>query len=223
MIFDWAFFDWSYALDILPALLRAAANTLQVTVSGFAIALLLGLFLALCQRSRWRTLAWPARALIEFIRSTPLLIQVYFLYYVLPNFSLSLSAMQAGVISIGLHYACYLAEVYRGGIDAVPPAQWEAATALNMTPLVAYRRIILPQALKPILPPIGNYLIALLKETTVLSAITVVEIMQQAKNLGAEHFRYLEPVTLAGLFFLAVSLGLSTCVRALESRLEQTP
>jgi len=213
-------FDWHHALAILPQLLRAAVNTLQVTVAGFAIALAGGLFLALCKRSRLAALAWPARGLIEFIRSTPLLIQVYFIYYVLPNFSVTLSAMQAGIIGIGLHYACYLAEVYRGGLESVPPAQWEAATALNLTPAAAYRRIILPQALTPILPPIGNYLIAMLKETTVLSAITVVEIMQQAKNLGAEHFRYLEPITLAGLFFLAVSIALSRCVGRLETRQE---
>jgi len=219
-LLDGRLFDWAYALAILPPLLRATVNTLQITMAGFAIALVVGLFLALCKRSRHNALSCLAHGVIEFVRSTPLLIQVYFIYYVLPDFSVTLTAMQAGIIGIGLHYACYLAEVYRGGLESVPSAQWEAATALNMTAAATYRRIILPQALKPIAPPIGNYLIAMLKETTVLSAITVVEIMQQAKNLGAEHFRYLEPVTLAGLFFLGVSMVLSRCVRWFESRLE---
>ncbi|AXA57070.1 ectoine/hydroxyectoine ABC transporter permease subunit EhuD [Pseudomonas thivervalensis] len=213
-------FDWSYAAQILPDLLRASLNTVGITLIGFLIAIVLGLFLAIGRRSRKFWLSWPATAVIEFIRSTPLLIQVYFLYYVLPNYGLSLTAMQVGILGIGLHYACYIAEVYRSGLDAVPRAQWEAVTALNIAPYDAYRNIILPQALRPIVPPLGNYLVAMLKDTPVLSAITVVEIMQQAKNIGSEHFRYLEPITLVGLFFLALSLALAYLVRRLETRME---
>ncbi|SCW68527.1 ectoine/hydroxyectoine ABC transporter permease subunit EhuD [Pseudomonas sp. NFACC05-1] len=213
-------FDWSYAAQILPDLLRASLNTVGITLVGFLIAIVLGLFLAIGRRSRTFWLSWPATAVIEFIRSTPLLIQVYFLYYVLPNYGLSLTAMQVGILGIGLHYACYIAEVYRSGLDAVPRAQWEAVTALNIAPYDAYRNIILPQALRPIVPPLGNYLVAMLKDTPVLSAITVVEIMQQAKNIGSENFRYLEPVTMVGLFFLALSLALAYLVRRLETRME---
>ena len=213
-------FDWSYAAQILPDLLRASLNTVGITLIGFLIAIVLGLFLAIGRRSRRVWLSWPATGVIEFIRSTPLLIQVYFLYYVLPNYGLSLTAMQVGILGIGLHYACYIAEVYRSGLDAVPRAQWEAVTALNIAPYDAYRNIILPQALRPIIPPLGNYLVAMLKDTPVLSAITVVEIMQQAKNIGSEHFRYLEPITLVGLFFLALSLALAYLVRRLETRME---
>ncbi|MBA1377920.1 ectoine/hydroxyectoine ABC transporter permease subunit EhuD [Pseudomonas brassicacearum] len=213
-------FDWSYAAQILPDLLRASLNTVGITLIGFLIAIVLGLFLAIGRRSRKFWLSWPATAVIEFIRSTPLLIQVYFLYYVLPNYGLSLTAMQVGIVGIGLHYACYIAEVYRSGLDAVPRAQWEAVTALNIAPYDAYRNIILPQALRPIVPPLGNYLVAMLKDTPVLSAITVVEIMQQAKNIGSENFRYLEPITMVGLFFLALSLALAYLVRRLETRME---
>ncbi|MFL7963988.1 polar amino acid transport system permease protein [Pseudomonas sp. NFIX10] len=213
-------FDWSYAAHILPDLLRASLNTVGITLIGFLIAIVLGLFLAIGRRSRKFWLSWPATAVIEFIRSTPLLIQVYFLYYVLPNYGLSLTAMQVGILGIGLHYACYIAEVYRSGLDAVPRAQWEAVTALNIAPYNAYRNIILPQALRPIVPPLGNYLVAMLKDTPVLSAITVVEIMQQAKNIGSENFRYLEPITMVGLFFLALSLALAYLVRRLETRME---
>jgi len=198
----------------------AALTTIGIALAGFAIAVVLGLFLAIGRRSRLRWLSWPITGLIEFIRSTPLLIQVYFLFYVFPNYGLNLSAMQAGIIGIALHYACYTAEVYRAGLDAVPRSQWEAVTALNMKPWTAYRDVILPQALRPVLPALGNYLISILKDTPVLSAITVVEIMQRAKNIGSESFRYLEPITMIGVFFLILSLGLAWCVRRLENRME---
>jgi len=217
------FFDWNFALSILPDLLKASLNTLLITFAGFAIAIVVGLLLAIARRSNQLWLSWPVAGLIEFIRSTPLLIQVYFLFYVFPNYGLNLTALQAGILGIALHYACYTAEVYRAGLDAVPRGQWEAVTALNMAPLTAYRNIILPQALRPILPALGNYLVAMLKDTPVLSAITVVEIMQQAKNIGSESVRYLEPITMVGLFFLALSLALAWCVRRMEDRLEVTP
>ncbi|MCQ4297731.1 ectoine/hydroxyectoine ABC transporter permease subunit EhuD [Pseudomonas stutzeri] len=214
------FFDWQFAREILPRLLDASLTTIGIALAGFAIAVVLGLFLAIGRRSRLRWLSWPITGLIEFIRSTPLLIQVYFLFYVFPNYGLNLSAMQAGIIGIALHYACYTAEVYRAGLDAVPRSQWEAVTALNMKPWTAYRDVILPQALRPVLPALGNYLISILKDTPVLSAITVVEIMQRAKNIGSESFRYLEPITMVGIFFLILSLGLAWCVRRLENRME---
>ena len=214
------FFDWEFAWSILPRLLDASLKTIGITLAGFSIAIVLGLFLAIGRRSPLRWLSWPVTGLIEFIRSTPLLIQVYFLFFVAPAYGLNLTALQAGIIGIALHYACYTAEVYRAGLDAVPRAQWEAVTALNMKPLTAYRKIILPQALRPILPALGNYLISMLKDTPVLSAITVVEIMQRAKNIGSEHFRYLEPITMVGLFFLILSLGLAWLVRRLENRME---
>ncbi|MCD1610111.1 ectoine/hydroxyectoine ABC transporter permease subunit EhuD [Stutzerimonas kunmingensis] len=214
------FFDWQFAREILPRLLDASLTTIGIALAGFAIAVVLGLFLAIGRRSHLRWLSWPITGLIEFVRSTPLLIQVYFLFYVFPNYGLNLSAMQAGIIGIALHYACYTAEVYRAGLDAVPRSQWEAVTALNMKPWTAYRDVILPQALRPVLPALGNYLISILKDTPVLSAITVVEIMQRAKNIGSESFRYLEPITMVGLFFLILSLGLAWCVRRLENRME---
>ena len=214
------FFDWAFAREILPRPLDASLTTIGIALAGFAIAVVLGLFLAIGRRSRLRWLSWPITGLIEFIRSTPLLIQVYFLFYVFPNYGLNLSAMQAGIIGIALHYACYTAEVYRAGLDAVPRSQWEAVTALNMKPWTAYRDVILPQALRPVLPALGNYLISILKDTPVLSAITVVEIMQRAKNIGSESFRYLEPITMVGVFFLILSLGLAWCVRRLENRME---
>lgn len=210
-------FDWQFAWHILPDLLRTSLATIGITLGGFVIALALGLVLALLRRSRLPFFSWPAVAVIEFIRSTPLLIQLYFLFYVLPDYGLTMSALMTGVLGLSLHYACYVAEVYRAGLDAVPRGQWEAATALNLNPWHAYRDVILPQAIRPILPALGNYLIAMFKDTPVLSAITVVELMLQAKNIGSQTFRYIEPITMAGLFFLLVSLCAAMLVRRLEN------
>jgi polar amino acid transport system permease protein len=212
-------FDWQFAMQILPDLLRAAVYTVGITIVGFALALVGGLLLALLRRSRSRLLSWPATGVIEFVRSTPLLIQLYFLFYVLPEFGLTLSALAAGTLGIALHYSCYVAEVYRAGLNAVPRGQWEAASALSMSPWNVYSNIVLPQAIRPIVPALGNYLVAMFKDTPVLSAITVVELMLQAKNIGSQSFRYVEPITLAGLFFLIISIFVSLLVRKLEARL----
>ena len=212
-------FDWQFAMQILPDLLRAAVYTVGITIVGFALALVGGLLLALLRRSRSRLLSWPATGVIEFVRSTPLLIQLYFLFYVMPEFGLTLSALAAGTLGIALHYSCYVAEVYRAGLNAVPRGQWEAASALSMSPWNVYSNIVLPQAIRPIVPALGNYLVAMFKDTPVLSAITVVELMLQAKNIGSQSFRYVEPITLAGLFFLIISIVVSLLVRKLEARL----
>ncbi|MEO6352224.1 MAG: ectoine/hydroxyectoine ABC transporter permease subunit EhuD [Oxalobacteraceae bacterium] len=212
-------FDWQFALQILPELLRASLYTIGITLVAFALALVFGLLLAVMRRARLRWLSWPATAVIEFIRSTPLLIQLYFLFYVMPEYGLTLSALTAGTIGIALHYSCYTAEVYRAGLDSVPRGQWEAAKALSLGPGDAYRDIVLPQAVRPIVPALGNYLIAMFKDTPVLSAITVVELMLQAKNIGSQSFRYIEPITMAGLFFLLISIVAALLVRKLEAHL----
>lgn len=213
-------FDWQFALEILPDLLRASVNTVMITLIAFAFALVLGLMLALMRRAQVSFISWPAITVIEFIRSTPLLIQLYFLYYVLPEFGITLSAMVAGIIGLALHYACYTAEVYRAGLNSVQKGQWEAVKALSLPAWYGYKNIILPQAIRPIIPALGNYLIAMFKDTPVLSAITVLELMLQAKNIGSQSFRYIEPITLAGLFFLFISLFFSLLIRKLESRLQ---
>jgi polar amino acid transport system permease protein len=214
-----ALFDWQFAAQILPDLLRASLTTIIITLLAFAIALVCGLVLAMMRRARSRWLSWPATSVIEFIRSTPLLIQLYFLFYVMPDYGLTLSAFTAGIVGIALHYSCYVAEVYRAGLNAVPRGQWEAAKALSLSPWHAYRNVVLPQAIRPVLPALGNYLIAMFKDTPVLSAITVVELMLQAKNIGSQTFRYIEPITMAGLFFLVVSISVALLVRRLEAHL----
>lgn len=124
-----------------------------------------------------------------------------FLFYVLPDAGIRLSPFQTGVLALGLHYSAYLAEVYRAGIDSVPEGQWEAAQALSLSKVHTFRAVILPQALPPVIPALGNYLIAMFKDTPMLSAITVLELLQTAKIIGADTFRYIEPLTLVGILF----------------------
>ncbi len=211
--------DWAFALHILPTLGKAALLTLGITAAGFAISLVLGLVLAMLRRSRRRVIALPVGFAIEAVRGTPLLIQLYFIFFVLPDYGIILPALLTGIIAIGLHYAAYTSEAYRSGIDNVPPGQWQAAGALGLTRLQVFRYVVLPQAIPDVLPALGNYLIAMFKDTPLLSAIAVVEMMQRAKIIGSETFRYLEPITIVGLFFLAMSLVAAMLVRALERRL----
>ena len=211
--------DWQYAWDILPDLLRGSVYTVGITLVAFALALVGGLILALLRRSRIGWVSWPAASLIEFIRSTPLLIQVFFLFYVLPEYGITLSALTAGTLAIALHYSCYTAESYRAGLNAVPRGQWEAAKALSLSPQRAYFSVVFPQMIRSIIPALGNNMIGMFKETPVLSAITVVELMLQAKNIGSQSFRYLEPITMAGVFFLIISITCAVGVRKLEAKL----
>ncbi len=209
--------DWSYTLEILPVLGQASLLTVKATLLGFALAAVLGLVFAVLRMSRLIFVRWIATGIVEFIRSTPLLIQIFFLYYVMPEFGLTLDAMTAGIFALGLHYACYCAEVYRSGLDNIPKGQWEAAIALNLSPFVTFRDIIIPQAIPPLVPALGNYLVALFKETPLLSAIAVLELMQTAKILASESFQYTEPITLVGLYFLFFSLVAAALTRQLEA------
>jgi ectoine/hydroxyectoine ABC transporter, permease protein EhuD len=161
------------------------------------------------------------REMVEFIRSTPLVLQIFFVFYVGPQFGLRLSPWTAGMIAIGLHYAAYLSEVYRAGIEAVPRGQWEACRALNMSTRDTYLRVIIPQALPPSIAGMGNYLVGIFKDTPMLSVIGVAELMHAANAIGAENYRFLEPFTLVGLIFLAISLPTVGLVRLFEQRVRR--
>jgi len=213
--------DWAYAWEVLPILAEASVVTLQATLMGFVLALVLGLVFAVGRMAGPAWLRLSVAGVVEFVRSTPLLIQIFFLYYVMPDFGLTLDAMTAGVLALGLHYGAYCSEVYRAGLENVPKGQWEASLALNLSPLTTFKNVILPQAIPPIVPALGNYLVALFKETPLLSVIAVLELMQTAKILGSESFQYTEPITLVGLFFLVFSLVSAALIRRVEQRLTQ--
>jgi polar amino acid transport system permease protein len=214
--------DWDYALRCLPVLLRGLIVTVGATAGGMTLALVLGLVWAGLGVVRSPVSRRVTRLAIELVRGTPLLVQLYFLFYVLPQAGVRLSPLATGILGLGVHYGAYLAEVYRAGIDAVPRGQWEAASVLGLSRARTFGSVILPQAVVPMVPALGNYLIAMFKDTPLLSAITVLEMLQRAKLLGSAEFRYLEPLTLVGLLFLAISLPAARLLRGLEVRLERT-
>ncbi|QDU96691.1 ectoine/hydroxyectoine ABC transporter permease subunit EhuD [Lignipirellula cremea] len=213
--------SWEFAWRVLPDLLAGLVVTLEAVAAGMAVALVLGMVWAVMRRSASPLLSWPAAGLVEFLRSTPLLIQLFFLYYVLPGVGIFMPPLLTGVIGLGLYYSSYTAEVYRAGINGLPRGQWEASLALNLNGWQTYRYVILPQAIPPVLPALGNYLIAMFKDTPLLSAITVLEVLQRAKNIGNAEFRYLEPLTLVGLLYLVLSLICGAGVNWLENRLKK--
>jgi polar amino acid transport system permease protein len=213
MSFAWR---WDFTWEILPRLLWATLNTLTAAGVGYTIALVLGLIFALAQRTPWWGLTRAVRELVEFIRSTPLVLQIFFIFYVGPQFGIRLSPWVSGMIAIGLHYSAYLSEVYRAGIDGVAKGQWEACRALNMSTRDTYFRIVIPQALPPSLAGMGNYLIGIFKDTPMLSVIGVAELMHTANAIGSENYRFLEPFTLVGLIFLAISLPTAGLIRLFE-------
>ena len=215
---DWR---WDFTLDILPRLLVATGNTLLAAGLGYAIAVVLGLVLALAQRTPSRAFTMVVREIVEFIRSTPLVLQIFFVFYVAPQFGIRLSPWTAGMIAIGLHYAAYLSEVYRGGLDSVPKGQWEAATSLNLSTARTYFRVIIPQAMPPSLAGMGNYLVGILKDTPMLSVIGVAELMHTANAIGSETYRFLEPYTMVGVIFLALSLPTAAAIRLFEAWLRR--
>jgi len=211
--------DWNFFWDVFPDVVSdGLLITFEATVYGSVIAYLLGLVLALLRRSPVRIVRGVTWAFIEFIRSTPLLVQIFFLFFVLPDIGLKFDPLTTGVIAIGLHYATYAAEVYRAGIEAVPVGQWEAATALSLPRARTWRAVILPQAIPRVLPALGNYTISMLKETPLLLTIGVLDIAGAAFQEGSERFRYLEPITVAGILFLVLSYSASLLVRWLERR-----
>jgi polar amino acid transport system permease protein len=211
--------DWrsDFTWEILPRLIAATGNTLLAAGLGYAIAAVLGLVLALAQRTPSRVVTAIVREAVEFIRSTPLVLQIFFVFYVGPQFGIRLSPWTSGMIAIGLHYAAYLSEVYRGGLDSVPKGQWEAATSLNLSTARTYFRVIIPQALPPSLAGMGNYLVGIFKDTPMLSVIGVAELMHTANAIGAETYRFLEPYTLVGIIFLAISLPTAFGIRIFEA------
>lgn len=212
-------FDVAYALEILPKLLAASVVAVEATVGGFLLALVAGLLLALARLSTMRWLRGLAAAYIQFVRSTPLLIQLYFVFFVLPEYGIRFEPLTTGILVLGLHISSFTAEVYRAGIEGVPHGQWDAAVALEFPPWYTWSRIILPQAVPPMIPVLGNYLIGMFKDSAILATISVAELLGTALNEASRSFRYLEPLLLVGLIFLVLSLAASALVRMTEARL----
>ncbi|MFF4348815.1 ectoine/hydroxyectoine ABC transporter permease subunit EhuD [Streptomyces sp. NPDC001530] len=211
--------DWSAVGDFMPHFWDGLLVTLQALALGSLISFALGLVWALLMRTPTRWVRWPIGVATEFIRNTPLLVQLFFLFYVLPEWNITFSALTTGVVAIGLHYSTYTMQVYRAGIEAVPAGQWEAATALSLPVRRTWSAVILPQAIRRVVPALGNYVIAMLKDTPMLMAITVLDMLGEARLYSQQHFQFTEPLTVIGVAFILISYPASLLLRALERRL----
>jgi polar amino acid transport system permease protein len=208
--------DWALFAESLGLILAKLPLTLTIVCAAMTLALTLGLLVAFLVRSPQRIVRAPVSIASEFIRRTPLLIQVYFIFYVLPDVGITLSGEVAGVLALGLYQAAYVSLIFGAGIANVPRGQWEAARALQIPVAATWREIILPQAIPPMLPPLGNQALILLKETALLSTITVVEMMGTARIIGNDYYRFLEPITAVGCIYLCICWPVAVGLRAFE-------
>lgn len=204
--------------SVFPSLIRAIPVVAQLAVGAMILALVLGLLVALARLSQSKILRAIATIYVEVLRGTPLLVQLVYIYFVLPTVGISLDPIAAGIVGLGLNYAAYLSEVYRTSILAIDSGQTEAALSLGYTPTKTLWKIVIPQSFKVALGPIGNYFIAMVKDTALTSVIAVSEILKTANTLNAQTFQTVEIYTAAALLYLALSLPLSRLVIVLERK-----
>lgn len=213
--FSW---DWAFAWSVLPALLDGLSVTVQATLAGSLIALPLGLLWCFLRLADIPLFSFVIRFMVEFLRGTPFLVQLYFVFYVLPKYGIIFSPLATGIFALGIYGSARAAEFYRAALEAIPAGQWEASLTLGLPIRKVWMRIILPQMWPIAAPMLGNLVIAMFKDTAVLSTITVLEVVARAKDAGFQTFRYLEPLTIAGILFWIVSYGAARLLRRLEDK-----
>jgi polar amino acid transport system permease protein len=206
------------AREFLPILLQGVGVTVALTLCSLVLATVLGLAWALLRTSGRPCLETPARLAVNLIRGIPIIVQLFYIYFVLPDLGIDLTAFQAGVIGLGIAYSAYMGEVFRAGILAVDHGTIEAAESLGLGPVRIFTRIVLPQAVRIVLPPYGNNLIMLLKDSSQASVITVAEIATQSRLIASSTFKNQEVFTLAALLYLCLSVPLILLVGRLETR-----
>ena len=212
---DW---DWSFAWSIVPALLMGAKITVIATMLGSLLAFALGLIWTLLRLMRIKLVTPAVELFVSFVRGTPLLVQLYFVFYVFPKWGLSMPALVTGIVGLGIYYSATASEIYRAGIEELAAGQWEAALVLGLPLRRVWLGIVLPQAVKTVLPVLGNQVVAMFKETSLLSTITVIELLAEATSIGSIEFRYVEPLTMAGFFYFVISYTAARGIRRLEAR-----
>jgi His/Glu/Gln/Arg/opine family amino acid ABC transporter permease subunit len=200
----------------LTTLLGGWPETVTVALGALIFALIFGLLVALMRLSQWRALRYPAIAYLEVFRGTPALVQLFVIYFGFPDIGFEPSPFQAAIVGLGLNGAAYLSEVYRAGIESIHRGQMEAALSLGMTPSRALQYIVLPQAIRTMLPPITNFAIVLLKDTAIVFAIGVVEIMALARNLVTETLQSAAVYLIAGGIYLCVTIPMARLAAGLE-------
>ena len=209
-------FNPQVAVENIGPLLGGLLITVELTLVVIVLSLIFALFVALAGMSRITPLRWLMKAYLEVIRGTPLFLQLIYVYYVLPSIGIRLDPFSAGVLALTLNYSGYISEVYRGGIQAIARGQHDAAAALGMTHALAMRRIILPQAIRIIIPTLGNYFIGLFKDTALASAISIQELLYTAQVKAALSYQYFTLYTVVGFLYFAVSFPAARLVGYLE-------
>ena len=209
------------APTFLPILMQGVYLTLLVTLGAFVLATVLGLVWAFMRVSGIAPLAWTARTIIVVVRGIPGIVTLFYIYFVLPDLGLSLTAVQAAIIGLGIAYSPYMAEVFRAGIEAIDRGQTEAALSIGMGWGLLMRRVVLPQAIRVALPPYGSTMVMLLKDSSLASTITVAELSLQGKLLASSTFENTTIFTLVALIYLAMSLPLTAFNSWLERRMRQ--
>lgn len=213
--------EFSIFVDYGPRILLGFWLTLKIVTLAILLGLPLGVVLALGRRARFAPIRWAAGAFIEIFRNTPFMIQVFLFYYVLPFYGLRLPAEQVGVLALAAFGSSYFAEVIRGGIDAVPSGQLESARAIGMSDWQAMRHIVLPQSLAIIIPPLTNQILSLVKESAILSTITVQEMTMTAIRVQGETFRPFEPFIMIALLYWALNEAIAMFMRRVERRIDR--
>jgi len=203
-----------------PDLWAGVQLTVFLTCGSMAIALVLGLLLALARISPSRAVRLPTVLFVELIRGSPLLLQLFYIYYVLPLIGIRLTPIQAGLAGLSINYGAYLSEVFRAGIAAVDRGQWEAADALGLSRGWTMRLVVLPQAIRIVVPPVGNYFVSLFKDTALVSTISIAELMFRGQLIAADTFKYMRIYTVVFGIYLAISIPASLAVRYLERRFD---
>ncbi len=205
------------AVEFVPILLQGVWLTIVVTIGSLALSTVLGLVWALMRVSGIRILVWLSAALINLIRGIPIIVLLFYIYFVMPDFGIALSALQAAIIGLGIAYSAYQAENFRAGIEAIDKGQIEAAQTIGMGWWLTMRRVVLPQAVRIILPPYGNVMIMMLKDSSQASTITVAELALQGKLIASSTFKNTSVFTLVALMYLTMSIPLILLVRHVEN------
>ncbi|MCM1984649.1 amino acid ABC transporter permease [Lyngbya confervoides] len=214
--------SWAVTIDALPALLRGVVTTLFLTGLSGLWGMALGSLLGIARCSKFVPLRWITRAYVDFFRGTPLLVQLFMIYFGLPaiavqwNTSLTFDRFVAGVIALSLNSAAYIAEIVRAGIQSIEPGQHEAAQALGLRPLQVLRFVIFPQALRRVIPPLGNELITMLKDTSLVAVIGLEELFREGQLIVAQNYRAFEIYTAVALIYLVLTLLTSQILSQVE-------
>lgn len=212
-------FDWDWIPEFLDFFLQAALVSLQLLMGSAVIALALGVVLGQALTSRRGWVRLPARLYVDFFRLTPILVQILAVFFLLPVVTGDrVNALFSGMLALGLNYGAFFAEVFKAGITSVERGQWEAAAAMGMRPLQVLRRVVYPQGLRRMLPPIGNMLITLTKDTSLVSVIGVSELLNTSQSVGAQTFQNIEVLLFISLFYLAVNIPLALFTTRLHDR-----